>query len=473
MSISETGSGVELSEREREILRLVATGASNKDIARQLTISPNTVKVHLRNIFAKIGSASRTEATLYAMRAGLAAVPSAPSTLPEADRSPQDPVPGMVAASPAVPTVPVGTLSTAPAPTEIVAPPAISGATRWRAWRFAAILGMLAIILAVASLLANRLPGTPAIATSPLVTSSPVPTPVRWTVKAPLPTARSGLAAAVYENLIYAIGGETSTGITGIVERYDPNSDQWVRLTDKPIAVADAGAGVIGGLIYVPGGRLSSGQVTNQFEAYDPRNDKWLERAPLPLALSGYALAAFEGKLYLFGGWDGTQYVARTFEYSPDTDHWAEKAPMPTARGFAGAAMANGRIYVMGGDATAGQKPLSVNEAYTPELDLPNSNPWQTFPPLPSGRSHMGVVSVAGIIHVLGGQQGGQPLTYDDHSSAWLPLPMPDRQLATDAGVAVLGSEIDVLGGTLASAPSAQHLQYQAIFVLTLPGVGP
>src|SRR5512142_607030 len=68
----------ELSEREREILRLVATGASNKEIAQKLVISANTVKVHLRNIFAKIGVASRTEATLYAIRAGLVQIEGAP-----------------------------------------------------------------------------------------------------------------------------------------------------------------------------------------------------------------------------------------------------------------------------------------------------------------------------------------------------------------------------------------------------------
>jgi ATP/maltotriose-dependent transcriptional regulator MalT len=70
-------STTELTEREQEILRLVATGTSNKDIAQQLFISSNTVKVHLRNIFAKINVTTRTEAAMYAVQIGLVKSPAA------------------------------------------------------------------------------------------------------------------------------------------------------------------------------------------------------------------------------------------------------------------------------------------------------------------------------------------------------------------------------------------------------------
>src|SRR5262245_65953089 len=76
-------SDAQISDREREILRLVATGATNQQIAQQLNISTNTVKVHLRNIFGKIGAASRTEATLYAVRTGIVSVGQA-TLAPEA-----------------------------------------------------------------------------------------------------------------------------------------------------------------------------------------------------------------------------------------------------------------------------------------------------------------------------------------------------------------------------------------------------
>ena len=60
-----------LSEREREVLRLVAQGLPNKLIARELSISEKTVKTHLTSVFRTIGVTDRTQAALWAERNGL------------------------------------------------------------------------------------------------------------------------------------------------------------------------------------------------------------------------------------------------------------------------------------------------------------------------------------------------------------------------------------------------------------------
>jgi DNA-binding NarL/FixJ family response regulator len=63
-----------LTERETDVLRLLAQGKSNKEIAHQLSLSEKTVKTHVSNILAKLGVPSRTQAALYAVRIGLASI---------------------------------------------------------------------------------------------------------------------------------------------------------------------------------------------------------------------------------------------------------------------------------------------------------------------------------------------------------------------------------------------------------------
>ncbi|MFL6072150.1 MAG: response regulator [Mycobacteriales bacterium] len=60
-----------LTPREREVLRLLARGLSNRLIARELALSEKTVKAHVSAILGKLGVADRTQAALYAVRAGL------------------------------------------------------------------------------------------------------------------------------------------------------------------------------------------------------------------------------------------------------------------------------------------------------------------------------------------------------------------------------------------------------------------
>jgi DNA-binding NarL/FixJ family response regulator len=61
----------QLTPRELEVLRLIAAGRSNQEIAQELVISFNTVTNHVKNILSKTGSTNRTEAASYAYRSGI------------------------------------------------------------------------------------------------------------------------------------------------------------------------------------------------------------------------------------------------------------------------------------------------------------------------------------------------------------------------------------------------------------------
>jgi DNA-binding NarL/FixJ family response regulator len=66
-----TPSGEELSERELEVLCLMAKGAANKEISAELNIAQSTVKTHITNIFQKLGVNDRTEAVTQALKKGI------------------------------------------------------------------------------------------------------------------------------------------------------------------------------------------------------------------------------------------------------------------------------------------------------------------------------------------------------------------------------------------------------------------
>jgi DNA-binding CsgD family transcriptional regulator/N-acetylneuraminic acid mutarotase len=420
----------ELTEREREILRLVATGTSNKDIAHQLFISSNTVKVHLRNIFAKIGVSSRTEAAVYAIRYGLSRVSESPeleSTIPESS------------------------------------PPLALGRKKRASFLWIAVSTILVLTGIVAYMVIRFLTNTNTI--NPIATAPP-----RWRQLASLPTARSGLAVAIYENKLYGIGGESAQGVTGVMEQYDVATDTWRTLSSKPVPVMDIKAAVIGGQIYVPGGRLASGGMTNIFESYNPANDQWQRHSPLPMAIAGYSLVAFEGRLFLFGGWDGKHTLDSVLVYDPGEDTWLKRTSMPTARAFSGAAILEGKILVIGG--YDGTNALAVTEIYYPERDKGTSNPWDNGPALPEGRYAMGVSTLTDIIYVVGGKGNSgetlHSLLYLPGANSWETFEEPALKIGDGLGLAPLGNYLYVVGGKNEQGVVNHTLAYQAIYTVLL-----
>lgn len=428
-------------------MRLVATGASNKEIAQRLFISTNTVKVHLRNIFTKIEVSSRTEAAMLAVNAGLVAL-----ELVQPGLSAETPQPSLTEDSPpTLPAPPVG-LPTLQKP--------------W--WRERRLLWSGAIILLLLGLLgylrweqiANRL--NIVAATSPQS---------EWQAMADLPTPRSGLALTSYENQIYAIAGDSSSGPSAATERYDPVTDSWLRLSSKPTPVRDAAAAVVGGRIYVPGGLMADGRASDRLEIYNPRQDSWSSGAALPAPRSAYALAAFEGKLFLFGGWDGQGFVATVFMYDPESDQWSERSPLPAARGYAGAAAAAGQIFILGG--FDGQQALDANEIYLPDLENSPKGPWRRGAPLPQGRFAMGVVGIAEFVYLVGGESEAHSslptLVYQVLNNTWSETEVSLRDPWSRLGLASIGMRLYGVGGNFGANISARTLSYQAIFTIVLP----
>ena len=61
-----------MTPRERDIVRILARGASNKDIARELDLAESTVKIHVRNVLRKLNLSSRVQIAIHALARDLA-----------------------------------------------------------------------------------------------------------------------------------------------------------------------------------------------------------------------------------------------------------------------------------------------------------------------------------------------------------------------------------------------------------------
>lgn len=427
----------DLSDREREILHLVATGASNKEIASTLFISSNTVKVHLRNIFTKIGATSRTEAAMIAVSAGLVGTGAGPRSI------------------------------SAELAGENNGKPGLQQSQNKRRLLLLSSAGISILLIAI-GLLLFRMSELP----DPAAASASLPENLqRWKQHAPLPVARQDLAITAFNKRIYAIGGESASEVVGLADRYDPENNRWESLPVKPTAVTEVGAAVVGGKIYVPGGKTESGSISNRLEIFDPSQMRWETGASLPIGVSAYALASFEGKLYLFGGWDGSHFLNRVFIYYPSEDRWEETTPMPTARGFAGAAVAGGNIYVLGG--YDGEQAISANEIFTPGRQEAIEYPWSTAKPLPEGRYAMGTCTVADIVHVIGGvteeSQALQPFVYFPQEDQWMDFKDILGSSWSHLGAATLETHLFAIGGLWNDTVSDRNYSYQAIYTISLP----
>lgn len=411
--------GEPLTDREREVLELVATGITNREVAQTLFISVNTVKVHLRNVYTKLGADSRTEATMIAVREGWVHVGEGEVAEPEAASE-------------------EGTRARAPAPP-----------LPWPK-RMALLAALALAIFSVIVTWPQAQPQGNGTSDLPLdraqgagvVSSRGADSP--WRERAQMPTRRAHLALASAGGDLFAIAGQTPEGVTAAVERYDPEQDIWTPMADKPTAVAYVGAATIQGELYVPGGCDAASSPTDVVEVYSLTDDAWREVKRLPEPRCAYALAAQDDALYLFGGWDGERYVETAYVYTPDTDAWRELPSADVRRGFAGAASLNERLYVVGG--YDGDRELTACAVYDPAAGT-----WGTCAPLVVGRGGLGLASVGGQLYAVGGGGWSSYLGFNERYSpdddAWSAIETPLVREWRNPGVAVAGGAVYAVGG--------------------------
>ncbi|MGC8838128.1 MAG: Kelch repeat-containing protein [Anaerolineae bacterium] len=428
----------ELSEREREILALVATGATNYQIARALHISPNTVKVHLRNIFAKLGVESRTEAALYAVQQGWVELPGPGVAFP----------------------------AETPAPSVRPARPAPIGPLRRAFFVLSALALVLALWLPYPQAGQGRASGDDfgeVAARAPLAAPY-LPTASRWQSRAQMPTPRGRLAVAAWEGRLIAIGGMGEEGVTGRVEVYDPAQNAWTSASPLPTPAANIQAAVLEGKVYVPGGYGPGGTFLDILQVYDPATDTWTLGPRLPRPLAGYALAVHRGSLYLFGGSDGAGYRADAYRYDPAQGLWTPLPPMPTRRGFAGAASLGGAIFVVGG--YDGARELNVCERFEPQEEA-----WHPCAPMRVPRAGVGVAALGDSLYVIGGGWQSYLAFHEKYAPAtdsWTTFESPILGEWRLLGVAALEPYIYAVGGVSGQVLSATQA-YQAQFRILLP----
>jgi DNA-binding CsgD family transcriptional regulator len=439
-----------LSEREREVAALLATGASNAEIARELIISPHTVKVHVRNIFEKLQVNSRTEASMLLVQRGWVQVAGVEPTI--------EVVEIMVEAPPPLPE---------PAPLASLPP-------QLQQWQRLYLLG--ALLLALAGFVLTNLPGR-AFSVAALLSDGDlqgagqpaVRLEPRWELRTPAQEALSRSALVRLDDHLYLIGGEGVDGApVANVAAYQLPTNEWLDLALLPNPLENHAAAVLDDAIYVAGGTRGGNErdaISNQLLRYRPADNRWEDAGTLPQPLAGAAMTAVDGELYLIGGWDGSIMRDEIWRLEPGSETgWELAGHLERARAFLGAATVGSEIYIAGG--FDGQRELDLAAVFTPA-----TGELRALPPMSVPRGGLSLVYDGLAVFALGGGWN-RPLTtherIDPSTGEWSNFSSPIQGSWRTVAAAAADDRLHLIGGWSGDYLDL-HLQYQSSFRSLLP----
>jgi len=277
-----------------------------------------------------------------------------------------------------------------------------------------------------------------------LISQSPSDAP-GWRAAAPLEEPRAGVAAAVADGLIYAVGGSGLLAPVEDVDAYDPADQTWFSLQPLPTALERMGVAALSGRVYAAGGYTedSPTEPVARMWVYDIPEDAWAEAQPMPAPRANFSLVAADGRLFALGGTGEGAGAATVFDASKNGWRTIGPEPLEERRGATALAL-DGRIFVIGG--LSGAEPLARVDIFDIETEA-----WTAGPALPGARYGHAAAVVDGRIHVAGGRDGSNAtlashLVLDPAIGEWseaAALPAP-RSAAAGAG---LPGEFYVIGG--------------------------
>lgn len=418
-----------LSDTERAILQQVATGATNREIARARGVSEATVKKHLTNINTKLGTGNRTEATRRALELGIVTVDTPVEGAHTLERE---------------------------ATQRLAQELERTRRRSRRLTRSVVVVGAVAIAaLAAVVYFASEWGADDGSAGAGTAPPPPAATP-SWEPGVNLPTARSGTALVSddADGSVYAISGADERGLVPDTLRYAMDGYRWEALSDKPTPVQDVKAEKLWGEFVVPGGCDERGTALDVVEIYDPEADRWREGAPLPAPRCRYGLAALGGQLYLFGGHTNDAAVPvsdEVWRYDPRLEEWSLETEMPLQRSDLAAVVVGSSIRVLGGLDESG-RPQTNHWIYWPHP----SPRWESNDKvLPDGRAgHAAVATSFRNVHLVGGgwdrrlDDGAIVLRLAERETEWEPdVPLPGFTPQRGASMVVADGRLLVLVG--------------------------
>ncbi|CAO4371650.1 unnamed protein product [Caenorhabditis nigoni] len=216
---------------------------------------------------------------------------------------------------------------------------------------------------------------------------------LNWVKLSPLNRKRSALAAAFVSNRLYVCGGYDGNHSLSTMEIYDINKNIWEPGPPMENQRSAAGVTVLGKHIYVCGGHDGM-QIFGSVERLDTESQQW-ERIPSMIQQRcRFGAATYKGKIYVAGGYDGTSFLKSVEVYDPIEKEWAPCSAMNMRRSRVSLVATNEGLFAVAG--FDGENNLCSMEQYDETTDQ-----WTISTPLTCHEGGVGVGVIPMPPHML------------------------------------------------------------------------